>query len=83
MSYSTNSRASRVRIGEPVEARPGHPVCGDALLGHVVADRAEVREVPAPDVVGVRLGDLLDVDAPMSLKSYHRLLSDAVPATPA
>ena len=37
------------------------------------------REVPAPDVVRMRLGDLLDVDAAHVGEEHHGPLAHAVP----
>jgi hypothetical protein len=64
--------------GEAVELRAGqadrrHDVLRDEV--HVGQDR---REVPAPDVLGVRLGDLLDVDAAHVGEHERRLLGRAV-----
>src|SRR5213078_1020973 len=56
-----------------------HAGRGDDLLGLVVAERQDVREVPAADLVGLLLGDLLDVDAADRGEDHHRLLADAVP----
>ena len=64
---------------EPVELASGDADGGDDLLGLVVAERQDGREVPAPDVVGVALGDLLDVDAAHVAEEHHRLLADPVP----
>ena len=80
MSRSTNSRASAVRIGTSrLSWRPVTPDGGDDLLGLVVAQRQDVREVPAADVVGMALGHLLDVDAAHVAEQHHRLLADPVP----
>ncbi len=35
--------------------------------------------MPAPDLVGLLLGDLLDVDAADGREDHHGLLADAVP----
>ena len=64
---------------ELVEVRAGHARGGDDLLGLELAERQDVREVPAADLVGLLLGDLLDVDAADGREDDHRLLADAVP----
>ncbi len=38
--------------------------------------------MPAPDLLGLLLGDLLDVDAPDRREDHHRLLADPVPHDP-
>ena len=63
----------------PVQLGAGHPAAGDDLLGPEVGDRVEVGEVAAADVVGVLLGDLLDVDAAHVAEEHHRALGAAVP----
>ena len=55
------------------------PTAGDHLLGAEVGDRLQVREVAAADVVGVLLGDLLDVDPAHVAEQHHRPLGAAVP----
>ena len=65
--------------GRAVELGAGHPAAGDGLLGLEVGDRVQVREVAAPDVVGVLLGDLLDVDPAHVAEQHHRPLRAAVP----
>ena len=52
---------------------------GDDLLGAEVGDRVEVGEVAAADVVGVLLGDLLDVDPAHVAEQHHRPLGAPVP----
>ena len=61
------------------ELAAGHAAAGDGLLGLEVGDRVQVREVAAADVVGVILGDLLDVDAAHVAEEHHRALGAAVP----
>ncbi len=63
----------------PVQLRAGHPGRGDRLLGLEVGDREEVGEVAAADVVGVGLGDLLDVDPAHVAEQHQRSLRGAVP----
>ena len=65
--------------GRAVELRAGHPAAGDRLLGLEVGDRVQVREMPAPDVVGVLVGDLLDVDPAHVAEQHHRPLRAPVP----
>ncbi len=62
-----------------VELGAGHAAAGNGLLGLEVEDGVEVREVPAADVVGVLLGDLLDVDPAHVGEEHHRALRAAVP----
>src|SRR3954451_3754562 len=62
-----------------VEVRAGDAGGGDDLLGLELAERQDVREVPAPDLVGLLLGDLLDVDATDRAEDDHGLLADPVP----
>ena len=62
-----------------VELRAGDPGRGDRLLGLEVGDRQQVGDVAAADVVGVRLGDLLDVDAAHVAEQHQRLLRGPVP----
>ena len=52
---------------------------GDDLLGLEVGEGLERGEVAATDVVGVLLGDLLDVDAAHVAEQHQRLLRGAVP----
>ena len=63
----------------PVELAAGHPAAGDGLLGLEVGDRVEVGQVAAADVVGVLLGDLLDVDPAHVAEQHHRPAGAAVP----
>ena len=65
--------------GEALERLAGHAGGGDHLLGLVVGDRLQVRDVTAPDVVGVLLGHLLDVDPAHVGEQDQRLLGGAVP----
>ena len=66
--------------GGPGELAAGEAAGGgDHLLGAEVGDGVEVGEVPAADVVGVLLGDLLDVDAAHVGEEHHRALGAAVP----
>ena len=51
----------------------------DALLRVEVRERQDVREVDAPDVIGVLARDLLDVDPAHVAEEDHRLLRDPVP----
>ena len=51
----------------------------DALLRDARRDREERREVGLRDVLGVLLGDLLDVDAAHVAEDQHRQLAPAVP----
>ena len=60
---------------DPRERSPGHAGRGDRLLGHEVADRGNRREMAAADLVGLILGDLLDVDAADRREDHHRALS--------
>ena len=48
---------------QAVQAAPAEPERGDQLLGLVVGERPQGREVRADDPVGVGRGDFLDVDA--------------------
>ena len=80
MSFSTNSLARRVTIGTSLfSAEPADAGGGDHLLGLEVAERQDVREVPPPDLLGLLLGDLLDVDAADRREDHHRLLARPVP----
>ncbi len=63
----------------PVQLRAADPGRGDHLLGLEVGDRQEVGDVAAADVVGVGLGDLLDVDPAHVAEQHQRLLRGAVP----
>ena len=51
----------------------------DDLLRAEVRNGVEVGEVPAADVIGVLLGDLLDVDPAHVGEEHHRALGAAVP----
>jgi hypothetical protein len=64
---------------EPVELGAGHARVGDHLLRLEVGEGEEVREVAAPDVVGVVLGHLLDVDPAHVAEQDQRPLGSAVP----
>jgi hypothetical protein len=73
-------------LGQPGEDRGGagerlarHAGGGDHLLGLVVRERVDVREVPAADAVGMGLGDLLDVDPAHVGEEHHGLLARPVP----
>ena len=55
---------------------------GDHLLGLEVGEWRERGEVAAADVIGVLLGDLLDVDAAHVAEQHQRLLGGAVPHDP-
>ncbi len=75
MSFSTNRRASFVTIGTSLlRSEPVTPVEAMTSLAREVAERQQVREVAAPDLVGLLLGDLLDVDAADRREDHHRLL---------
>ena len=58
---------------------PVTPVWAITSLARKSGASIEVREVAAPDVVGVLLGDLLDVDAAHVAEEHHRALADPVP----
>ena len=58
---------------------PVTPARGDGLLGLEVGDRQQVGDVAAADVVGVLLGDLLDVDPAHVAEQHHRPLRGPVP----
>ena len=62
-----------------LSAEPVMPERGDHLLGLPVAERGPGREVTPGDVVGVLLGDLLDVDPAHVGEQHHRPLADSVP----
>ena len=80
MSYSRNSRARRATIGvRRFSGRAGDAQRGDDLLGLPVAERGARGEVAAGDVVGVLLGDLLDVDPAHVGEEHHGALAGAVP----
>ena len=64
---------------QPVQRRAGDPERRDQLLGLPVRERAQRREMRARDVVGVLLGDLLDVDPAHVGEQHHRPLADPVP----
>ena len=64
---------------EAVERAAGHAGGGDHLLGLEVGEGQQVGEVAAADVVGVLLGDLLDVDAAHVAEQQQRPLAGAVP----
>ena len=64
---------------EAVERAAGHARGGDHLLGLEVGERQQVGEVAAPDVVGVLLGHLLDVDPAHVAEQHQRPLAGAVP----
>ena len=70
------AREHRGRAGQLAAGDPGR---GDDLLRVEVGDRQQVGEVAAADVVGVLLGDLLDVDAAHVGEEHHRLLAGPVP----
>ena len=63
----------------PVELRAGYPGRRDRLLGLEVGDRQKVGEVAAADVVGMGLGDLLDIDAAHVAEQHQRPLRGPVP----
>ena len=65
--------------GGPIELRAGDPGRRDRLLGLEVGDRHQVGDVAAADVVGMGLGDLLDVDAAHVAEQHQRFLRGAVP----
>ena len=84
MSFSTNSFASRVTIGTSLlSADPVTPVEAMTSLAWKSLQRQDVREVPAPDLVGLLLGDLLDVDAADGLKIITGCLRIPSQTTPA
>ena len=60
-------------------AEPVTPVAAITSLAWKSLKRQDVREVPPPDLVGLLLGDLLDVDAADGREDHHRLLADPVP----
>ena len=62
-----------------LSSEPVIPQRGDRLLRLEVGDRMEVGEVAAADVVGVLLGDLLDVDPAHVAEQHHRPLRAPVP----
>ncbi len=64
---------------QPRQRAAGDADGGDHLLGLVVAERPQGREVGAADVVGVGLGDLLDVDPAHVAEDQDRPLAGAVP----
>ncbi len=72
-------RQPREDRDELVQRRAGDAGRGDHLLGLELAERQDVGEVPAAHLVGLLLGDLLDVDAAHGREDHHRLLADPVP----
>ena len=68
--------------GGAVQLRAGDPGRGDHLLGLEVGDRQQVGDVAAADVVGVGLGDLLDVDPAHVAEQHQRSLRGPVPDDP-
>ena len=64
---------------QPVQRAPADAERGDQLLGLPLGERRAGREVAAGDVVGVLLGDLLDVDPAHVGEQHHRALADPVP----
>ena len=80
MSYSRNRRASRARIGvRRLSAEPETPSEAITCLACQSENGLQRREVAARDVVGVLLGDLLDVDSAHVGEQHHRPLADPVP----
>ena len=73
-------RARRVTIGTSLfSAEPVTPVEAITSLAWKSREGQDVGEVPAADLVGLLLGDLLDVDAADRREDHHRLLARAVP----
>jgi hypothetical protein len=71
---------SREHRGGPGQLAAGQPARRrDNLLGAEVGNGLEVRQMAAADVVGVLLGDLLDVDAAHVAEEHHRALGSPVP----
>ncbi len=65
--------------GRAVELGAGHATTRHRLLCLEIGDRMEVGEMTAPDVVGVLLGNLLDVDPAHVAEQHHRPLGTPVP----
>jgi hypothetical protein len=61
------------------ELAPGHADGGHDLLRAEVRDGLEIGEMAAADVIGMVLGDLLDVDPAHVRKEHHRALGASVP----
>ena len=68
--------------GELVQLAARDAGRGDRLLGLEAGDGQEVRDVAAADLVGLLLGDLLDIDSADGAEDHHRLLGRAVPDDP-
>ena len=64
---------------QAIQGAPADPERRDQLLGLPLGERGAGREVAARDVVGVLLGDLLDVDPAHVREQHHRALADPVP----
>ena len=80
MSYWRNSRASRARIGvSRFSAEPVIPSDAISCLACQSENGLQRREMRAGDVIGVLLGDLLDVDPAHVREQHHRALADPVP----
>jgi hypothetical protein len=78
MSLSRKGQLGEDRRGA-VELRAGDAGGGDDLLGLEVGNRHQVGDVAFADVVGVGLGDLLDVDPAHVAEQHQRLLRGPVP----
>ncbi len=70
---------AREHRGGALQGLAGDAGGGDDLLGLEVGEGLERGEVAAADVVGVLLGDLLDVDAAHVAEQHQRLLRGSVP----
>ena len=64
---------------QAVERRAADAERGDQLLGLPVRERTDRGEVRAGDVIGMLLGDLLDVDPAHVGEQHHRALANPVP----
>ena len=80
MSFSTNSRARRVTIGTSLfSAGPLTPLAAITSLARNSLNGRMFEKCRRPDLLGLLLGDLLDVDAADRREDHHRLLAGAVP----
>ena len=80
MSFSRRGARGGARTGVArFSSEPVTPVAGDRLLRLEVGDREEIGDVAAADVVGMLLGDLLDVDPAHVAEQHQRPLAGAVP----
>ena len=64
---------------EPVEVAPRDADRGDRFFRDPLADRQDRREVGAREVLGMGLGDFLDVDAAHVAEEQDRRLGAAIP----